>query len=55
MAHRLPVTVNTQVGVEERHEVCHDVIYCTGFIKRQTKGQRTLRWALVNDRKCKES
>lgn len=51
----LPATVNTQVGVGEKEEVCHGVIYYMGFIRQQTKGQGTLRWALANDGKCKQS
>ena len=55
VAHGLPAAVNTQVGVGKREEVCHRVIYYTSFIRQQTKGQGTLRWALANDGKCKQS
>lgn len=55
VAHGLPAAVNTQVGVGKREEVCHCVIYYTSFIRQQTKGQGTLRWALANDGKCKQS
>ncbi len=55
MAHGLPAAVNTQVGVGEKEEVCHGVIYYMRFIRLQTKGQGTLRWALANDGKCKQS
>lgn len=42
MAHELPGSVNTQVG-GVKEEVCHVVIYYTGFIRHQTKGRGTLR------------
>lgn len=58
MPRGLPVSIDTQVNTQERAgetvEVCHSVIYFIGFIQRQTKGQRTLRGVLAND-KCKES
>lgn len=55
VAHGLPAAVDTQVGVGEGEDECHVVIYYTGFIRQQTKGQETLRWALANDGKCKQS
>lgn len=55
VAHGLAAAVNTQVGVGEKEEVCHSLIYYMGFIRQKTKGQGTLRWALVNDGKCKQS